>query len=145
MIDRYYESYPLYPSLHRLLVPVCFSASHVAYSSLRMEPQYMIIGQAAGVAAKLAIAGKKAVQEIDTTALIARLKTQGTIFQYVPSSHRRSEDSVRATGDLLHVVSPKSTQLMYYSSRLAILRNEHAKCVFCVHLRRNPGRSSTQF
>jgi hypothetical protein len=68
-----------------LLVPVCFSASHVAYSSLRMEPQYMIIGQAAGVAAKLAIANRKAVQEIDTAALSARLKKQGAVFEYVPT------------------------------------------------------------
>ena len=71
-----------------LLVPVCFSASHVAYSSLRMEPQYMILGQAAGVAAKMAIAGKKAVQEVDTAELAARLKKQGATFEYVPDPHR---------------------------------------------------------
>src|SRR5205809_949688 len=59
-----------------LLVPVCFSASHVTYSTLRMEPVYMIIGQAAGLAAKMAIDKRVAVQDIDTAALTARLRGQ---------------------------------------------------------------------
>lgn len=67
-----------------LLVPVCFSASHVTYSTLRMEPQYMIIGQAAGVAAKMAIAGRKPVQEIDPVALTERLGTLGAVFTWNP-------------------------------------------------------------
>src|SRR5256885_4013262 len=68
-----------------LLVPVCFSASHVAYSTLRMEPQYMIIGQAAGVAAKLALDSGNSVQEVDTARLTALLKEQGAVMEYVPS------------------------------------------------------------
>ena len=71
-----------------LLVPVCFSASHVAYSTLRMEPQYMIIGQAAGVAAKMAADGGIAVQEIDAEALSERLKSQGAVFEYLPAGSR---------------------------------------------------------
>jgi hypothetical protein len=65
-----------------LLVPVAFSASHVAYSTLRMEPQYMIIGQAAGVAAKMAIDGKKAVQDIDRAALTNALRQQRAVMEW---------------------------------------------------------------
>lgn len=65
-----------------LLVPVCFSASHVAYSSLRMEPQYMILGHAAGVAAWLASRDGSAVQDIPVAELQKVLKDQGAVFSY---------------------------------------------------------------
>jgi FAD-dependent oxidoreductase family protein len=65
-----------------LLVPVAFSATHVAYSTLRMEPQYMIIGQAAGIAAKMSIDTKQAVQDVNTAALSAKLKSQRAVFEY---------------------------------------------------------------
>jgi hypothetical protein len=67
-----------------LLVTVCFSASHVTYSTLRMEPVYMIIGQAAGVAAIMAMEGKTPLSEIDTTALTAILRSQGTVMEWQP-------------------------------------------------------------
>lgn len=48
-----------------LLVPVCLSASHVAYGSIRMEPVFMILGQSAGMAASIAIDDKVSVQEVE--------------------------------------------------------------------------------
>ncbi len=59
-----------------LLVAACVSASHVAYSSMRMEPQYMIMGHAAGVAAAMATRGEVPVGEIDVAQLQARLREQ---------------------------------------------------------------------
>lgn len=63
-----------------LLVPVCLSASHVAYSSVRMEPQYMIVGQAAGVAASMAIKSKVPVQNVDVAGLQKNLVEHGAIL-----------------------------------------------------------------
>ena len=56
-----------------LLVPLCLSASHVAYGSIRMEPVFMILGQSAGTAAAMAIDGDVAVQDVDYVKLKARL------------------------------------------------------------------------
>jgi hypothetical protein len=67
-----------------LLVPVAFSASHVAYSSMRMEPQYMIIGHAAGVAAAMAVKqGLGAVQDVSVPQLQKTLQEEGAVFEYV--------------------------------------------------------------
>lgn len=65
-----------------LLVPVCFSASHVAYSTLRMEPQYMMIGEAAGVAAKLAMDEGVRVQAVDVGRLQKRLRERGAVLAW---------------------------------------------------------------
>jgi hypothetical protein len=48
-----------------LLVPVCLSASHVAYGSIRMEPVFMILGQSAGTAACIAINDDVSVQDVE--------------------------------------------------------------------------------
>jgi len=45
----------------------------------------MILGHAAGVAAKLAIESGKPVQAIEVAALIATLRKQGAVLEYVPS------------------------------------------------------------
>src|SRR5215472_490317 len=79
-----------------LLVPVCFSASHVAYSTLRMEPQYMILGQAAGVAASMAIRRGVAVQAIDTAVLTRTLMEHGAILDY--KTHPQSTVVARFKG-----------------------------------------------
>lgn len=59
------------------LNPVTPSASHVAQSSMRMEPTFMILGQAAGTAAALAIELGVSVQEVPYDVLRERLVQQG--------------------------------------------------------------------
>jgi hypothetical protein len=63
-----------------LLVPVCVSASHVAYCTIRMEPVYVILGQASGVAAALAVEDKTTVQQVSIETLQRRLKAQKAVL-----------------------------------------------------------------
>lgn len=71
---------PQKSQVQNLLVTVCVSATHVAYSSLRMEPQYMIMGQAAGVAASLSFRKQVAVQDVPIKALQGELRSQKAIL-----------------------------------------------------------------
>jgi hypothetical protein len=56
-----------------LLVPVCLSASHISYGSIRMEPVFMVLGQSAATAAALAVTDDVAVQEVSYPKLRERL------------------------------------------------------------------------
>ncbi len=56
-----------------LLVPICVSATHIAFGSIRMEPVFMVLGQSAATAACQAIDQRKAVQDIDYQLLRERL------------------------------------------------------------------------
>lgn len=65
-----------------LLVPVCISSSHVAFSSMRMEPQFMMLGQAAATAACIAIDKKISdLHDIKISDLQNRLLLDGQILK----------------------------------------------------------------
>ncbi len=68
-----------------VLVPVCVSASHVAYGSIRMEPVFMILGQSAGVAAVEALEHATTVQQVSYDRLRDRLLQTGQILAWPPS------------------------------------------------------------
>lgn len=63
-----------------LLVPIALSSTHVAFSSVRVEPTWMILGQSAGIAAALAAENSLAVQELPYPELRPRLLAQGQVL-----------------------------------------------------------------
>ncbi len=77
-----------------LLVPVCLSASHISYGSIRMEPVFMVLGQSAATAAALAIDGKTTVQEVDYKKLRERLLADKQVLEW--TGPRRSVTAINA-------------------------------------------------
>jgi hypothetical protein len=88
-----YLSVPVdpYPIPYRALTPkredgtnvlaaVCVSASHVAFSSIRMEVRYQMLGAAAGTAAALAATAGVAVQDVDVPRLQQLLRSAGQVL-----------------------------------------------------------------
>jgi hypothetical protein len=73
---------PRQSEVENLLVPVCLSATHIAYGSIRMEPVFMILGESAAHAAHLAIRGNLAVQDVPYVQLRDRLLATGQAVQW---------------------------------------------------------------
>ncbi len=83
-----------------ILVPVCLSATHIAYGSIRMEPVFMVLGQSSATAAVMAIDAKSHVQKVDVATLQQRLKTNpladGSIFEILVDND--DSQNVQRTG-----------------------------------------------
>ncbi|GAB2655802.1 FAD-dependent oxidoreductase [Kribbella swartbergensis] len=71
---------PRYDDCRNLLVPVCLSASQVAFASVRMEVQYEMLGQAAGIAAAQAVSTGRTVQQVDVRRLQDDLAAAGAVL-----------------------------------------------------------------
>ena len=74
-----------------LLVPICLSATHIAYGSIRMEPVFMILGQSAATAAALAIESRTSVQKLRYDTLRARLAADKQVLEWgAPTSSNKA-------------------------------------------------------
>lgn len=86
--DPYYIPYraiiPKKEEISNLIVPVCVSASHAAFGSLRMEPVFMALGQAAGVATYLANKNNQTVQDVDVSLIKKELSQNPLPNRKVP-------------------------------------------------------------
>jgi hypothetical protein len=87
LIDKAYPiSYrcitPKADQCQNLLVPVCLSATHAAYGSIRMEPTFMILGQSAALAACLAIDSNCSVQDVPYFQLQTAMEKENQILTW---------------------------------------------------------------
>jgi hypothetical protein len=76
-----------------LFVPVCLSASHIAYGSIRMEPVFMVLGQSAATAASMAIEQEIVVQNVRYDKLKARLLADGQVLEWARRPTAKSNPS----------------------------------------------------
>jgi ribulose 1,5-bisphosphate synthetase/thiazole synthase len=75
-----------------LLVPVACSCSHVAYNALRMEPVFMALGQASGIAAHLAIRDGVSMHKVPTSELQSLLVADRGVITYYADLRSDHED-----------------------------------------------------
>lgn len=65
-----------------LLVPVCLSASHIAFGSIRMEPVFMLLGESAVMAAVQAIDSETEIQNVDYPKLQNELLNANQVLEW---------------------------------------------------------------
>ena len=98
-----------------LLVAACVSTSHIAYGSVRMEPVFMMLGQAAGMAASMAIDQKKTVQELSGNQVKQMLKADPLLNGKPAEIVLNNEDSSTEVQGSWEVSEKKYTDLYYHN------------------------------
>jgi hypothetical protein len=78
---------PRYDECRNLLVSVCVSGSALAIASVRMEPQYMIMGESAGIAASMAVGSGRPVQLIDVYTLQEKLRARNQVLSLLENPY----------------------------------------------------------
>jgi hypothetical protein len=92
-----------------LLVPVCLSATHIAYGSIRMEPVFMILGQSSATAASLAIDGARSVQKVDYAQLREQLVRDGQILEWTGAARTDAPPAPKLEGIVLDDADAQKT------------------------------------
>ncbi|HEX6226759.1 MAG TPA: FAD-dependent oxidoreductase, partial [Chryseolinea sp.] len=84
-----------------LFVPVCLSATHIAYGSIRMEPVFMVLGQSAATAAVQAMDRRVSVQEVNVKSVQTQLRENPLVDGSVPEILVDNDDreSVTVNGE----------------------------------------------
>jgi hypothetical protein len=75
-----------------LILPVPVSGSHIGFSTIRMEPCWMALGQAAGIAASLAIDGRSSISDVNAERLQDKLIDQKATLIYYKDVDPSSAD-----------------------------------------------------
>lgn len=110
--DVQVKGFPPYPISYRsilpkstectnLTVPVCLSATHIAYGSIRMEPVFMVLGQSAAVAAVLSIEEKTTLHKLSASQIQNELMSNplanGSVAEILVDNEEI--EKIKITGD----------------------------------------------
>ena len=68
--------------VENLLIPVPASGTHIGFSTLRMEPCWMALGEAAGEAINVSLDDSSTVREVNVVELQRRLLAAGAVLSY---------------------------------------------------------------
>ena len=68
--------------VENLLIPVPASGTHIGFSTLRMEPCWMALGEAAGVAINICLEDGSSVRDVNVVELQRRLLDAGAVLTY---------------------------------------------------------------
>lgn len=98
MLEKYTQPYQIpyrvmVPrDIDGLLVPVAASTTHIAFSSIRLEPTWMALGQAAATAAHLALRDRVAPRRVNLPALQRELLRAGQVVTFFKDIDRAAPD-----------------------------------------------------